>query len=112
MKFVDLYGKLIEMTPVLDGNIFREIHEMLEEELVSAYRLPSTRPRMTTEATAEVMAELRAAAGLGPGAPHPHRDPGRARQPPRQHAGRTARGSKCLWVSFRSSETSRRPGAE
>jgi hypothetical protein len=34
MKFVDLYGKLLEMTPVLDGSIYREIHEMLEEELV------------------------------------------------------------------------------
>jgi len=34
MKFVDLYDKLLEMTPVLDGNIYREIHEMIEEEPV------------------------------------------------------------------------------
>jgi len=39
MKFVDLYGKLLEMTPVLDGNIYREIHEMLEEELVEEQNL-------------------------------------------------------------------------
>lgn len=34
MKFVDLYGKLLEMTPVLDGTIYREIHEMVGEEFV------------------------------------------------------------------------------
>jgi len=34
MKFVDLYGKLLEMTPKLDGNIYREIHEMIQEEVV------------------------------------------------------------------------------
>jgi hypothetical protein len=34
MKFVDLYGKLLEMTPKLDGSIYREIHEMIEEEVV------------------------------------------------------------------------------
>jgi len=34
MKFVDLYGKLLEMTPRLDGSIYREIHEMIEEEVV------------------------------------------------------------------------------
>jgi len=39
MKFVDLYGKLLEMTPVLDGNIYKEIHEMLEEELVEEQNL-------------------------------------------------------------------------
>lgn len=39
MKFVDLYGKLLEMTPVLDGSIYREIHEMLEEELVEEQNL-------------------------------------------------------------------------
>lgn len=32
MKFVDLYDKHLEMTPVMDGNIYKEIHEMLEEE--------------------------------------------------------------------------------
>ena len=39
MKFVDLYGKLLEMTPVLDGNIYREIHEMLKEEPVEKQNL-------------------------------------------------------------------------
>ena len=39
MKFVDLYGKLLEMTPVLDGSIYREIHEMLDEELVEEQNL-------------------------------------------------------------------------
>ena len=39
MKFVDLYDKLLEMTPVLDGNIYREIHEMLEEEPVEEQNL-------------------------------------------------------------------------
>ena len=34
MKFVDLYGKLLEMTPKMDGTIYREIHEMIEEEVV------------------------------------------------------------------------------
>jgi hypothetical protein len=34
MKFVDLYGKALEMTPKLDGNIYREIHEMIQEEVV------------------------------------------------------------------------------
>ena len=34
MKFVDLYGKLLECTPKLDGNIYREIHEMINEEIV------------------------------------------------------------------------------
>ena len=34
MKFVDLYGKMLEMTPVLDGKIFKHIHEMITEEVV------------------------------------------------------------------------------
>lgn len=34
MKFVDVYGKILEMTPKLDGNIHREIHEMIQEEVV------------------------------------------------------------------------------
>jgi len=34
MKFVDLYGKLLEMTPKLDGNIYREMHEIIQEEIV------------------------------------------------------------------------------
>jgi hypothetical protein len=34
MKFVDVYGKLLEMTPKLDGNIYREIHEVVQEEYV------------------------------------------------------------------------------
>jgi len=39
MKFIDLYDKHLEMTPVLDGNIYREIHEMLEEENVEEQNL-------------------------------------------------------------------------
>lgn len=38
-KHVDLYGKLLEMTPVLDKNIYREIHEIIEEEPVETYNL-------------------------------------------------------------------------
>lgn len=34
MKFVDLYGKLLEMTPVMDGSIYKHIHEMITEEVV------------------------------------------------------------------------------
>jgi len=34
MKFVDLYGKMLEMTPVLDGSIYKHIHEMIGEEVV------------------------------------------------------------------------------
>ena len=33
-RYVDLFGKLLEMTPVLDGNIYKEIHEMINEEPV------------------------------------------------------------------------------
>ena len=33
-KYVDIYGKLNEMTPVLDGGIFAEIHKILQEEIV------------------------------------------------------------------------------
>ena len=32
--YVDIYGKLNEMTPVLDGGIFAAIHEILQEEVV------------------------------------------------------------------------------
>ncbi len=39
MKFVDLYDVLLEMTPVLDGSIYREIHEMIEEEFVEDQNL-------------------------------------------------------------------------
>jgi len=34
MQFVDLYGRALEMTPKLDGNIYREIHEMIQDEVV------------------------------------------------------------------------------
>ena len=34
MNFVDLHGKLLEMTPKMDGNIYGEIHEMIQEEVV------------------------------------------------------------------------------
>ncbi len=33
-NYVDIYGKLNEMTPVLDGGIFAAIHEILQEEVV------------------------------------------------------------------------------
>jgi len=33
-KYVDLYGILLEMTPKLDGSIYKEIHAMIEEEVV------------------------------------------------------------------------------
>jgi hypothetical protein len=33
-RYVDLYGKLLEMTPVLDQTIYQEIHEFIEEEPV------------------------------------------------------------------------------
>jgi len=38
-KYVDLYDTLLEMTPVLDKTIYREIHEMIEEEPVETYNL-------------------------------------------------------------------------
>jgi hypothetical protein len=38
-KYVDLYGKLLEMTPVLDETIYKEIHEMIDEEPVETYNL-------------------------------------------------------------------------
>ncbi len=34
MKFVDVYGTLLEMTPKMDGNIYRHIHEIIQEEVV------------------------------------------------------------------------------
>jgi hypothetical protein len=39
MKFVDLYGKLLEMTPVLDGSIYREMHDMIQQEVVEEQNL-------------------------------------------------------------------------
>ena len=33
-QYVDLYGKLLEMTPVLNETIYREIHEFVQEEPV------------------------------------------------------------------------------
>ena len=38
-KYVDLYDKLLEMTPVLDKNIYKEIHEMINEEPVETYNI-------------------------------------------------------------------------
>ena len=38
-NYVDLYGTLLEMTPVLDKNIYQEIHEMINEEPVETYNL-------------------------------------------------------------------------
>jgi hypothetical protein len=34
MKYVDTYDVLLEMTPVLDGGIYAEIHEIIQEEVV------------------------------------------------------------------------------
>ena len=34
MKSVDLYGKLLEMIPKMNGNIYRHIHEMIDQEVV------------------------------------------------------------------------------
>jgi hypothetical protein len=34
MKFVDVYGTVLEMTPKMDGTIYKEIHEMIQEEYV------------------------------------------------------------------------------
>lgn len=33
-KYVDVYGKMLEMTPKMDGTIYEKIHEMIEEEVV------------------------------------------------------------------------------
>ena len=38
-KYIDLYGKLLEMTPVLDETIYKEIHEIINEEPVETYNL-------------------------------------------------------------------------
>jgi len=38
-QYVDLYGKLLEMTPVLDETIYEEIHEFIEEEPVEEMNL-------------------------------------------------------------------------
>jgi len=39
MKFVDLYDVLLEMTPVLDRSIYKEIDEMIQEEVVEEQSL-------------------------------------------------------------------------
>ena len=33
-RYVDVYGKHLEMTPVMDGSIYQHIHEMIQEEVV------------------------------------------------------------------------------
>jgi hypothetical protein len=38
-QYVDLYGKLLEMTPVLDESIYAEIHEIVNEEPVEEMNL-------------------------------------------------------------------------
>jgi len=38
-EYVDLYGKLLEMTPVLDKTIYEEIHEFINEEPVEEMNL-------------------------------------------------------------------------
>ena len=37
--YVDIYDKKLEMTPVLDGGVFAEIHEMIQEEVVEEQNL-------------------------------------------------------------------------
>jgi hypothetical protein len=39
MKYIDIYGELMEGTPVLDENIYAELHEFIQEELVEEYNL-------------------------------------------------------------------------
>jgi hypothetical protein len=38
-KYIDLYGKLLEMTPILDKTIYKNIHEIINEEPVETYNL-------------------------------------------------------------------------
>lgn len=39
MKYVDTYDVLLEMTPVLDGGIYAQIHEIIQEEIVEEQSL-------------------------------------------------------------------------
>ncbi len=39
MNYVDTYDVLLEMTPVLDGGVFAEIHEIIQEEVVEEQNL-------------------------------------------------------------------------
>lgn len=39
MKYVDTYDVLIEMTPVLDGGIYAELHDIIQEERVETMNL-------------------------------------------------------------------------
>jgi hypothetical protein len=38
-KYVDIYGKIMEGTPVLDETIYAELHEIIQEEIVEAQNL-------------------------------------------------------------------------
>jgi hypothetical protein len=38
-KYVDIYGKIMEGTPVLDGNIYAELNEIIQEEVVEPQNL-------------------------------------------------------------------------
>jgi hypothetical protein len=38
-KYVDIYDKNVEMTPVLDGGVYAEMHEILQEEVVEEQNL-------------------------------------------------------------------------
>jgi hypothetical protein len=38
-KYVDTYDKLVEMTPVLDGSIYAELHEIIQEETIEEQNL-------------------------------------------------------------------------
>jgi hypothetical protein len=38
-RYVDIYGRLMEGTPILDGSIYRELHHILQEEVVEDQNL-------------------------------------------------------------------------
>jgi len=38
-NYVDIFDKLVEMTPVLDGNVYAELHKILQEEVVEEQNL-------------------------------------------------------------------------
>jgi len=39
MRYVDTYDVLLEMTPVLDGGVYSELHEIIQEEVVEEQNL-------------------------------------------------------------------------
>jgi hypothetical protein len=38
-KYVDIYDKNVEMTPVLDGNVYAKLHEIIQEETIEEQNL-------------------------------------------------------------------------